>query len=62
MLQQHINDIWLPTMQTMLVRLSGEDHARKALQVIKLHMLIRHACDRLMTHGNLLVRTHPSPT
>jgi len=55
MMQAHIEDVWLRSMKEMQHELCDQ-HKGEALKVLKTHMIVAHATDRLISHGGVEVR------
>ena len=55
MLQAHIEDVWLQSLKDMQHEI-GDQHKGEALKVLKTHMIVAHATDRLLSHGGVHVR------
>lgn len=55
-LQSHISYVWLPLVREYLSQLYDADDAARQARVLKLHLILRHATERLLTIGSLQVR------
>lgn len=60
-LQQHICHVWWPTVKRLLMEIYSPEDADCVARVLKLHLLLCHATEKLMSMGPLGVRTPLSP-
>ena len=54
-MQHFIDELWLPVAKRMLSAIHDTDKADKVINVIKSHMVIGHATDRLLDIGGIKV-------
>lgn len=51
MLQHHISYVWLPLVKQYLRELYHPDEASRQARVLKVHIILVHATERLLSHG-----------
>lgn len=56
-LQDHIGHVFLPIMRKFLEQLHDSSEALTQARVLKTHLVVSHATEKMMTHGGLQVRT-----